>query len=535
MVSAFAVCSAYAHSRKGTIVKPHITRRDVLALLAGTGAAAACGGLGCAGTRPTRPSKAIKPARGQALALTNAKIVDVETGAHRCGPVLLVRDGLIAGLFDPADRLVEKAHPVDCDGGYLIPGLINAHSHLNMPSFMDMRLADLGLVRRQIVRNYADAICWGVTTVRDMTSVPKIMARDRAAIDAGRLPGPHILTPISFLSVPDGYPDFGGVPSSFAELFTGRPTLRTTDPAVSREFVREVAARGADLVKIGFDHRSFLWGRGDRVLPVLADAQVEAIVDEAHRLDLPVAAHHLYAQGLARGLRFGVDCMEHVQMDRPLTDDDVRAVVDADLPLVPTLTIVTALAFAAPDSIARPAPVLAEARAWRDNVQMAELPRHCVPEMAKRSKDIDRFYRNAEYTLPANAGRVAFDPLLASTALPVAFANVSRLVAAGATLGVGNDSGVPFIFPGMVHLEMELLVKAGMSPAQALRAATLTNARIAGVADRCGSIEQGKRADLALLAGDPVDDVRNVGKVLAVFKDGALVSAAEGFQPEPQA
>jgi imidazolonepropionase-like amidohydrolase len=507
-----------------------LTRREVLVFLAG--GACAVLAAGCT-TRPTRPT-AESADRGP-IALTGATVVDVVAGKLVPGRTVLIRDGVIVGLFDPGDEALAGAlagaRVVDCAGGFLIPGLINAHAHLNMPSLMDIRFGDLGLLRRQILRNYQDAVCWGVTTVRDMTAVPKVLLRDREAIDRGKLLGPHILSPLSFLTVPGGYPDFGGVGNPVAEWFTGSPALRTTDPAESRDFVKRVRDQGADLIKIGFDDRSLLWGRNDARLPVLSDAQVEAITAEAARAGLPVAAHHLYLDGLRRGLRFGVDGLEHVAMDGPLSDADLRAVVDAKLPLVPTVMIGAALAFRR-DGVADPVdPVLPALRSWRDNVQVAEVPRHCTPEVAQRSDAVYRCYARGDYALPENRKREFFDPVLASRGVPVAAANVRRLIEAGAVLGVGNDSGVPLIFPGMVHLEMQLLHRLGMTPAQALRAATQVNATICRVADRCGTIEAGKRADLVLLAGDPLADVTAVGAVRAVFKSGILVSAAEGFPP----
>jgi imidazolonepropionase-like amidohydrolase len=146
-----------------------------------------------------------------------------------------------------------------------------------------------------------------------------------------------------------------------------------------------------------------------------------------------------------------------------------------------------------------------------------------------KSEEIYTYYKQGEYALPENIKRASFDPVLSSRLLVMAANNVARLIKEGAVIGVGNDSGVPFIFPGMVHLEMECLCRLGMTPALALRAATLVNAKICRIDDRCGTIEAGKWADLTLLAGDPLVDVTHVGKVRAVFKKGELVSADETF------
>jgi imidazolonepropionase-like amidohydrolase len=501
----------------------HITRREALRLFAGAGAMALLGGCAKAPSIPIYSTP--PPKKGEAFALVNAAVVDVAAGTLRPGAAVSIRDGVIESIGAP----LPGARLYDCRGGYLIPGLINAHSHLNMPSLMGLGIGNLSLMRAQIVKNYEDAVCWGVTTVRDMTSVPKMIVPDREAIDHGEMLGPHILTPISFITVPHGYPDFGGVGSPIAELFTGKPLLFAETPEKCRDYVKQVRDQGANLVKIGFDDRSFIWGRGAWRLKTLSDAQVEAILSEAARCGLPVAAHHLYLNGLDRGLKLGVERMEHVPSDGPLTDAQVRGILDKKTMFTPTIMIGAAMTFAK-RGVEDPAdPRVAQLRRWRDEVQMGELPRHCLPEVAAQSKDIYRYYESGAYARPENRRKPSFDPVLASRLLVNAANNVARLIKEGVELGVGNDSGVPFIFPGMVHLEMDLLCRLGMTPAQALRSATLVNARICNVADRCGSIEPGKRADLVLLAGDPLADVANVGKVQAVFKQGALVATGEGF------
>lgn len=506
-----------------------LTRREALKLFAGAGAAAWLG-AGCATARPTQPPVGWSLPKGRPLLLANAVVVDVDRGSLRRDAAVLIRDGLIAGLVDPGgDPSSAGARVVDCRGGYLIPGLINAHSHINMPSISPIRFSDLGLIREQILKNYEDAVCWGVTTVRDMTAVPKMLRRDREAIARGDLLGPRILSPFSFITVPGGYPDFGGVGNPIARWFTGDPLLHAADAADCRRFVRQVREQGADLVKIGFDDRSFLWGKNDVRLPVLSDAQVEAVMDEAAKVGLPVSAHHLYSSGLDRGLQFGVNSLEHVPADKPISDRQMQAILEKKIPFVPTLMVGISMAFAR-EGVADPAdPILADRRNWRDTVQLPEVALHCLPEIAARNEQAAGFYRRGDYALPENRGREYFDPVLASRLLVMAADNTARLIRDGATIGVGNDSGVFFIYPGMVHLEMECLCRLGLTPAQALRAATLVNARLCRIDDRCGTIDVGKWADLTLLTGDPLADVANAGKVRAVFKQGELVSAADGF------
>ena len=143
--------------------------------------------------------------------------------------------------------------------------------------------------------------------------------------------------------------------------------------------------------------------------------------------------------------------------------------------------------------------------------------------------EIIRYFENEEYALKKNRKVLSYNPKVATRGVVAGIKNLKRLIKEGVRLGVGNDSGVPLIFPGMIHHEMELLCRFGMSTKQALRAATLTNAEILKIDDRTGSISKGKRADIAFLAENPLEDIKNVRKVLAVFKEGVLVSKAPEF------
>jgi len=505
-----------------------ISRRQALSLLAGVGAVALAGGAGCFKPVPTRPTDLGLSSLGRQLSLTNATVIDVTRGAALPGKAILVGDGLIQGVYDAGAPELAQAQPVDCHGTYMIPGLINAHCHLNLPSTMTVGSGELGMAQEQIFRNYEDAIGWGITTARDMGALPKIIARDREAINHGSLPGPRILTAMSVITVPNGYPDFIVDVNWLVKAMIGEPNLRVKNAAEARDAVKNVRDHGADLVKIAFDHRSFLYGRGR--LDVLTDAEVEAIRNEADKCGLPVAAHHLYSMGLDRGLQFGVHSLEHVVTDVPLTDAQVRMILDAKMRFVPTILVGISLAFKSTGDPFNDDPLINEVLRWREEVQLAELPRHCTPAIREKSKSLKHYYEAEEYALKKNRSVVSINPKEATRLLVVAAKNLKRLIAEGAILGAGNDSGVPFDFPGMLHLELEMLARQGMTNAQALRAATLVNAEICGLKDKCGSIAAGRWADLVLLKANPLEDIRNTAGVQAVFKHGRLVSKADDFK-----
>jgi len=413
-------------------------------------------------------------------------------------------------------------------GWWIVPGLINAHTHMTLPSVNQVKTSDFGLVLEQISHNFEDAIAWGVTTVRDMGSMPKILAKNRLALDKEKLLGPHLISSIGFLSVPGGYPEDLEKISWLTKSIIGQPTMRASTPEQARDCVKQYHDLGADFIKIAFDDRSLTYGHGK--INVLTDAQMEAIKDEASRLGMPVAAHHMYSNGLDRGLRFGVDSMEHLVSDMDLTEEQIRKIIDTKMPFVPTVMAGINLAYKSEGDPYNNDPYLNETLMWKQKFLIPDIPNHALPKIHRMCLDTISFYEKGLYKQPnAKAEHSSFNPVLFTRAIVIGARNAKRLIREGVVFGAGNDSGIPLSFPGMIHLEMRLLKHLGMTDSQALRAATLVNARICKLEKHCGSIEKGKRADLVLLSGNPLEDIRNVAKVAAVFKEGKLVSKAADF------
>ena len=461
--------------------------------------------------------------------LTNARIVDVDRGKILSQTALAVRDGMIEAIFDDEQvRLAGPARRMDCRGRYLIPGLINAHCHITLPSVGGkFGLRDLGALRRQVLRNYEDALAWGITTVRDMGSMPKILQADREAIERGTRPGPRILSSVGFVTVPGGYPEAMERLPGAARAILGSPSLFAHTPGEARDHVKRFHDLGADHIKIAFDHLSNIYGHGP--LNVLSDAQMEAIRSETERLGLPLAAHHMYVGGLDRGLKFGIDSMEHVAGDAALTDRQIQKVVDTKTPLIPTLTARLCIAFPSPTDPFGANPLLQRYLTWRAAHLFPDIANHCAPEIRRLCHWFIRYNREGRYALVQNRNILSSNPPIFTRGFVNGYSNLQRLIEAGARLGVGNDSGIPLLFPGMLPFEMELMNCAGMPPGAVLRAATLVNAKICRVDHRCGSIQTGKAADLVVLQGNPLTDIRNAGRVKAVFARGRLVSRAEDF------
>jgi len=510
-------------------MKRELSRRGFIVGSCAAGAAAMLGTTGCA-PRSAQPAVLWKPRTGERFALANAHIVDVEKGELISGKVLLVMGDKIEDIVLPEDPRTANAREINCMGSYLIPGLINAHTHITQPSVAHFEMSEVGEVMDQVIHNYEDSLTWGVTTVRDMGSMPKIMDRDKSRIDAGKLHGPHILTPIGFISVPGGYPEFMQELPFLTRLMIGRPTLVVENAAEARDAVKRYHDLGADFVKIALDHKSLIYGHDD--LPVFTDDQLEAIRDETVKLGMKVAAHHTYSQGLRQGIKFAVDSLEHLPGDREITDEEAMMVTDSLTPFVPTATAGINLAYTSEGDPYSSDPFVVHALQWREENVLPELPKHCLPKVQELCLESMEYYEREDYRDPEKAFFPTFNPPVFTRMVAKGSVNLEKLISAGAVIGMGNDSGLPLLFPGALHHEMEIVAERGMTAAQALRAATMVNARICGLEDVCGKLVPGMRADITMLQKNPLEDVHNAATIQCTIKSGAFVHyTTERFPP----
>jgi len=387
-------------------------------------------------------------------------------------------------------------------GHYLLPGLIDNHVHLTNPFIEKVGLLKFPSILRQMKRNLKNCIESGVTTVRDMGAVPKPIQGLREKVKQGKIPGPRILCCNSMITCPDGYPDFvpyfTGLKKS---ILGGQFAERVLTPEEVRNTVQRMVALGADWIKTLHDARSVFVGGRDE-LPTLPDECYEALIDEAHTLGKKVAMHQIFLTGFHKGLQFSVDTLEHVPIDKELTDSDISTFIDKKMVIIPTLK--------------PPGDFLI-----MDEIQkiLEQEGNHYLEKAAYKnvSSKLNMFVNNhvtIEYYI---------DYEYLQRQYPQALANVTKLYKAGAIIGFGTDSGgTDFGFFGFPYKELEHLVKAGMSNFEALQTATNINAEILGL-QALGTIEPGKVADLVLIEGNPLDDVSNVKNVKIVWKEGQLV------------
>ena len=376
-------------------------------------------------------------------AFTNFTLIDGTGREPVPNAVMVVRDGRIVAAGRAASVSIPSgAERIPLNGKFVIPGLVNAHGHVNTP-------ADL--------RTYA---AYGVTTVFSLGG-------DSASIFAAR--------------------DAQAVPTlDRARVFVAGPVLTPATPDEARTQVRDVAALKADIVKIRVDDNL---GTSQK-MP--ADVY-RAVIEEAHRRGLRVAAHLFYLADAKSLLDAGADLLAHSVRDADVDAALIAAMKAKDVCLVPTLMReVSTFVYETTPAWFGDSLFLAHAnKEW-----IARLREPARQEAMRRSASAQRY----------------------KAALEVASRNVKKLSDAGVGVAMGTDTGPMGRFQGYFELmELELMAKAGMTPRQVLMSATRDAARCMKADRDLGTLEPGKWADFIALDADPLANISNVRRISSVW------------------
>ncbi|MFC9846459.1 amidohydrolase family protein [Streptomyces sp. NPDC060223] len=473
------------------------SRRQFLARTT-VGAAVIAGGSFAAG-----PAAALisRPAgtTTRTTALTNVTVIDVATGRRNGQQTVLIGDDRIVavGRNLPVPR---GTTTIDLTGRFVIPGLADMHVHALSTDEVDppLHLAN------------------GVTTVRIMSGDPQTYDwRDR--IDAGTLLGPRMVVASQII---DGDPTLWD-----PDLMS---VLVVRDEATARAAVRQVKAEGADFVKV--------YSR-------LSPTAYRAILDEARRQGVTVAGHAPDQVSIPAVADAGQRSIEHLHAVA-LSVSGQEAEVRRQLRAISLRTgdyngwfrqlhpieWLTANTF----SSERAADVLGRLRHRNTRVtptlamhRVLDMPDHTAPDPATLKYLSEDTLGVFEYVLENlyKANRPAEEIARQRQMWDYRQRFVRELLAHDVPILAGTDTGTPYSVPGFaLHDELELLVGAGATPQQALRAATVEPARFFGLGEVLGSVEPGRIADLVVLDADPLDDIRNTRRIHSVVTRGRLIS-----------
>jgi imidazolonepropionase-like amidohydrolase len=389
------------------------------------------------------------------------KAVRVFDGAKVIPDAVVVVRGGLISAVAVGAEVPASATVIDGRGKTLIPGLIDAHTHTFSPDKL------------------RTAIMFGVTTELDMFTSPSFAAAQRAEQVAGNAAGrADLFSAGTLVTAPGGHGTEYGLPI---------PTITAPDQADS--FVTARVAEGSDYIKIIYDD-----GQEVGLSWKTVDEPTLAAVIRAAKAKKKLAVVHVLAREFARGaIAAGADGLVHLFVDKPVDDAFVRLAADHKAFVIPTLTVL--------DSVNRNG----------GNAAIADDPAfvpYLTPDDVQALKS----------TFPGQTAP--------ADVLKIPSETVKALKAAGVRILAGTDCGNAGTAHGAsLHRELVLLVAAGLTPAEALGAATAQTADAFGLADR-GRIAPGCRADLVLVDGDPTTDITATRKIAGVWKLGRPIDRA---------
>lgn len=405
------------------------------------------------------------------LLLKPARVFTADDMAAHPGWAVLVVDDHIAsvgpanGMSAPADARI-----INLPGTTLLPGLMDLHSHLFLHPYDETPWNDQVLKEPRSYRTieavlHARATLEaGFTTLRDLGTE----GAGYADISVRRAIHEGLITgPRLFVATRAivATGSYGPGPRGFApDLDLPKGAQEASGRAEVLKAVREQIGHGADWIKVYADYRR---GPDGAAVPTFSEEELKTLVDEAHSAGRPVSAHATTAEGMRRAVLAGVDTIEHGYGG---TDAVFALMADRHVAYLPTLTAEAAY---------------------------AQYFEGYVPGRSDPTPGMQR---------AAHAFRLAMKN--------------------DVTVGLGSDVGV--YRHGTNYRELEWMVRDGMSPAQALRAATAVNAAILGRSHQLGRLKKGYKADIIAVKGDPTRDIAACRNVALVIKDGVVVKTPAG-------
>ena len=440
----------------------------------------------CGGSQPApAPASAPSPAASNALVLTNFTLIDGRGGPAAPNSALVATDGRITWVGAASELKAPQGAAVqDLSGKFVMPGLVDLHTHV---SNSDVVMQDpvRFFTREGVTRDLQLYASYGTTTVASLGTDQKPLVYEvRAEQRNGRPTMARIFTAGRGFTVKEGFPtNKGNVP--------GIPYEPST-PAEAAAQMEELAADRPDVVKIWVDDRF-----GDfKKTPIDIS---KPIIDVAHKHGIKVIAHVFYLNDAKQLAAAGLDAFGHSVRDRAVDDELIQLIKKHGTWVIPTLYREWAtFMFEEPNQFLND-PFFARGLDARQREVLSS------PEYHKALTSDKYFSRY---------------PGILKTAME----NLKRLADAGVPIGYGTDSGVLTRFEGFgEHMELELMVQAGMTPSQVITAATKNSAEFLGQQSNLGTLEQGKWADLIVLAANPLENIRNSRQIDAVYIAGNKV------------
>ena len=413
----------------------------------------------------------------------NATLIDGNGGTPADHTDLLVQNELITALGH--NLHAAGAQEIDMTGKTVMPALISAHVHVG--TLNGTTTKGENYTRDNILRQLKKYENYGVTTIQVMgTDRPLLFTSGlRDSSLKGLLPGARLYSAGYGFGTPQGGPP---VEMGMDQVF--RPLVAARVPAE----MDSLAKLKPSMVKMWIDD---FGGRFTKMDPLV----YKTIITEAHKHGLKAAAHVYYLADARRLVTDGIDIFAHSIRDSVIDDALVQQMKSKNIMYIPTLSL---------DEYAY---IYARKPDWINDAFFKASLEPGVYEMITSEKYQNDIKNSPSYTKNA-------------AAFETALRNLKKLYAAGILISLGTDSGAtPVRAQGFSeHLEMELMVQAGLTPLQAITAATRNASRVLKIDKAYGTLEKGKVADMIILGANPATDIKNTRTIEAVYKAGKEVS-----------
>jgi len=406
------------------------------------------------------------PAAAQVTAIRAGKLIDPDSGTVLTGQTILIRAGKIEAVGNNV-TVPSDAKIIDLSKMTVLPGLIDCHTHLASGAYdskdLDFFTKTSAQFALESVPNARAMLESGFTTVRDVGTYRALVdVALRDAINRGDIIGPRMFVAGAFVTITGG----AGAATGLAPDITLPWDMRygeANSPWEVRQVIRKLAHDGVDHIKVLSSGAILAHGSNPHSQEFTPE-ELQAAVDEASHFGLRVEAHAHSAEGIKNAIRAGVASVEHAT----LIDDEGIA-------------------------LAKQRGTYLDMDIYNDE---------CLQEQGR-------------------TGQIPKDMLEKETQLAkITFDSFRKAVVAGAKMSFGTDAAVcPF---GTSGKQFAFMVKYGMTPMQAIQAATSNAADLLGHSNEVGSIKTGKYADIIAVTGDPLTDIRLLENVQFVMKDGKV-------------
>src|SRR5438445_1569612 len=445
--------------------------------------------------------------RAEKISLVGATVINPADGKVLPNATVVINGDKIERVTMGKQDAATLGKQIDCVGKFILPGYIDTHVHFFQSGDLFTRPdgADFNSVRP-----YKDEVAWikshlddvfaryircGITSVVDVGGPMWNLEVRQKASEMPRAPRVAVAGPL-ISSVSREKLDLGDP-----------PIVKIDGPDQAREFVRKLADKKADLVKI--------WYIVDKDHPVDSFRPiVRATVEESHARKTRVAVHATELETARAAVEEGADILVHSVYDKPVDDAFVKLLKDRHIILCPTLVVFERYG----RTFSHQLNLTPEEKAWGNpeviaSLDVTKIPQDKLPDriknaLAKPDEALDRIKKTYDVALP----------------------NLKTLEDAGVTIAAGTDAGnIGTIHGPALFREFQLMKEAGLTPMQILQCATANAAKLFGgdTGAHIGSVSNGNFADLVILRSDPLRDIKNTSDIDSVMKNGVLYSAQE--------